>query len=521
MKRGGKTRGGGVRARPQEIRHAPKPLRVGAADGKGEGRVEQIPFGNHPLLRCMFDACRDGVLVLDKDLTILEHNAAVEKKLGARGVGEKCFQILAGRSTPCEECAAARAMQTGALQRLTMAPRAGEAGLWLQFSATPVRGENGEVLGAVEFVRDATERVRVEEALKESEARLRAIYEASPIGIAVTDTDGRIVSANPAFCGLCGYTEPELRELMLADITHPDDFAREFLQFQQVLQGRKESYALEKRFKKKDGSWVWGALSVAVARIDKERPLVAIGMVEDITERKLAEEELRRYQTQLQGLAHNLVTAEERERRQISAGLHDSVQQPLALAKLKIDQLGAGAPHAQSALLREISGLLEEAIERTRLFIFEVSSPILYDLGLEPALQWLVEEHRKHFGTVCHLACSPAISEIGEELSVVLFRAVRELLMNVGKHAKASQVSIDLRRDDGALALRVTDNGVGCDPALCAGGRAPKRQFGLLSLRESARRLGGALEIESTPGQGMRVTFTLPDDASARGEPRA
>ncbi|MFA6004185.1 MAG: sensor histidine kinase [Elusimicrobiota bacterium] len=218
---------------------------------------------------------------------------------------------------------------------------------------------------------------------------------------------------------------------------------------------------------------------------------------------------LRSQQEQLRSMAAQLSLAEERERRSIAANLHDHIGQTLAMAKIKLAGLARTATAEPSARgLSELKDLIDESIQYTRSLTFELSSPLLYELGLASAVEALAEQLQDKYGVAIAVE-SDCPNLPGEELKVVLFKAIRELLMNAIKHAHARRIRIILSRTGPALEARVEDDGRGFDAALAA---VPGRScgFGLFSIREGMRHCGGRIDIRSRPGQGTQAVLTAP-----------
>ena len=240
-----------------------------------------------------------------------------------------------------------------------------------------------------------------------------------------------------------------------------------------------------------------------------------VGIAENITERKQAEEKLHEYQKRLRSSASETSLAEERERRRIAVGLHDDIIQELALSRIKLGNL-SNSPHLRSTPgplhdeIREINEIVEKVIEETRSLVFELSPPILYELGFRPALEWLADRMRDHHGIVCRVRDDERPKPLDNDVMIVLFQAVRELLNNVAKHAKARRVEISLRRENDRIQIHVKDNGVGFDTSVIGVHVSQTGGFGLFSIRERLRLFAGQLAIESAPGCGTRITLEAP-----------
>jgi signal transduction histidine kinase len=214
--------------------------------------------------------------------------------------------------------------------------------------------------------------------------------------------------------------------------------------------------------------------------------------------------------------------AEEQERRRLATALHDRVAQTLALSKMKLGMLREPASSTDLAeSVDEIYKLLEQAIQDTRSLIFEISSPILYHFGLEAAVEWLTEQTQKQYGILFEFRDDRQPKPLDEDVRVLLFQAVRELLVNVGKHAQARSVKVALRRDGNDIQITVEDDGVGFDAFPIGSHWSEIKGFGLFSIRERLDHVGGQLKIKSEPGHGTRVTLVAPlsrDETTTRKE---
>jgi signal transduction histidine kinase len=205
----------------------------------------------------------------------------------------------------------------------------------------------------------------------------------------------------------------------------------------------------------------------------------------------------------LRRLAAEVSLAEERERRRIAEDLHDHLGQALALMKIRLQSLRGDAMFGgHDAALEELVSLSDQAIRYTRGLTFELSPPILYELGLGPALEWLGEDTARRHGLRVKVR-QRSRDPLPDDLKVTLWKSARELLHNVVKHAQAKSVEVTLEIRDGVVTLEVADDGRGCDPAQARLGSGA--QFGLFAIEERLRQLGGSMELDSAPGRGMRV----------------
>lgn len=231
----------------------------------------------------------------------------------------------------------------------------------------------------------------------------------------------------------------------------------------------------------------------------------------EVRERELRQKEILSYQEKLRGLSSELILTEERERREIATDLHDVIGQTLAMAKMKAGALksSCAAPEA-SVELKKLSGFIEEAIFATRNLTFQLASPILYELGLESALERLAEDTRSRHGLPVNFTGEGGRMPLPTETSVLIYKAVRELLMNAVKHSKATAVSVRVRRAGGKIAVIVRDNGRGFNYAAASAYDGEKGGFGLFSIREKVSRLGGEFKLNSRSGCGTLAVITAP-----------
>jgi len=351
------------------------------------------------------------------------------------------------------------------------------------------------------------------EALRDSEARFRTVFEHAPFGIALTDLEGRLLEISPALHKMLGYSREELHRMLLPKFSHPDDADSCLALFRELSQGRRQAFEKDNRYLSKDGRLVWGRLTVSVVRSLSEQSQFAIVIVEDINERKRSEDEIRAYQEQLRALASEISLVEERERRRLATNLHDHIGQTLALAQIKLGEIkewAEGSPVSGS--LDEIRLLVEQAIKSSRELTFELSPPILYDLGFEAAVEWFGDYLQEHHGLQVAVQSDDQYKPMSNEIMVLLFQMVRELMLNAAKHARAQKVQVSIKREDENLLIDVTDDGAGFKRQHLSASRSrgKPQSFGLFSVRERIECIGGSLRIDSRPNRGTKVSLAVP-----------
>jgi PAS domain S-box-containing protein len=355
-------------------------------------------------------------------------------------------------------------------------------------------------------------RKQIEEMLRKGAERYRNLFENSPIGIYRTNPDGRILMANPTLIRLLGYSsfnEFASRKSKRGDY-EPTYLKRRF-RARLEKEGRVRGF--EAAWKRRDKSVIFVRENAKAIRGTEEDATVLYyeGTVEDISERRKAEDKIHSYQKQLRSLASDLSLAEERERRRIATTLHDHIGQILAVSKIK---LGVLLDLAKTSVfvenLREIREYVEQAIQYTRSLTFELSPPILYDLGLEAALEWLGEQIEEQHAIHCEFEADSHAKPVSDEVRVFLFTAVRELLVNVAKHANARKVKVTVRKIEDNLSIHVADDGIGFNAAKMNFYLDENKGFGLFSIRERLHHLGGLAEVKSQRARGTRIVLTAP-----------
>jgi PAS domain S-box-containing protein len=341
-------------------------------------------------------------------------------------------------------------------------------------------------------------------AAEESKERYRQLYESAPIGYLTLDPDGAIVAANLCASELLGLARARLLGRKFSSFVvegHQDrwHFARRAL----AESGKRRSLELELSLD--DGS------TLDTQLVGSGRPeaggTLNLALL-DVTELRGAERALRR-------AASAASLAEQRERRKLASDLHDDAGQLLSLASLKLRALADAVTGERDGHFRELSEVLAEARRRIASLSFQLSPPLLHDVGLVAATRWLAEDLERRYGLVVRVA-EGAELPLDEATRVTLFRAIRELLINVTRHAGVDRARVQIWSEGVMARVAVEDGGVGFDRGVSRGsfGRnvdAGRGGFGLLALRERLGQLGGTLDVGSGPGgAGSRVVASVP-----------
>jgi PAS domain S-box-containing protein len=399
----------------------------------------------------------------------------------------------------------------------TAVSRLGIAEERLREANTKLEERVKERTGALELTNkrlqsEVEERRRLEGALLESRRTLSAILDASPAAIALFE-EGRIAWFNDALVRISGYDASELRGKQVTSF-YPDQ-ERFLLDEKDILLCLEQTGRAVKdaRMLRKDGRVIDVIFQAKL--LDREN--IGGGIITavmDITDRKTNEKALLDYQERLKSLLSEITIAEERERRRMATDLHDGLSQDLALLRIRLQQTISMTDPGNRESLLEIRNMVDSILENARQVTMELSPPLLYDLGLDAAVEWLTDRIRQRSGLSIALTKHGESESLHDELSVALFRMLRELLQNVEKHADAQRVEIVLRYEADSVSLRVRDDGIGFDSTdqeyLASKG------FGLFSIRERINAMHGRLEVLSGPGQGTCITLRLPLSSAFR-----
>ncbi|MBS3773103.1 MAG: PAS domain S-box protein, partial [Candidatus Thermoplasmatota archaeon] len=405
-----------------------------------------------------------GIITMDADMRIIYENRAMKEMMGVPRGKESRVMGMDIRETPAVQ-------ETGMAQQLDMVRQGkkiqGETSytsvygkkVYLSYVCSPIMEED-VFAGAVIIISDVTKRKEMNRELRESEAKFRSIFTNAPIGVALVDTDGRPVMSNPALREMLGYSEEELAAMPFPEFTHPDDVGKDLTLYRETKEGKRDSYSMEKRYICTDDTVVWANLTVSIVRDEDGEPLWAVGMVEDITERKHAEEERRR-QMQLAALGR------------IAAVVSHELNTPLANIALAADCLAS--EHGLAG--NEELGTIRRAVDNASSIVKQVLGFSRMDrMDVQPVdLASVVGE-----AVAAVRDTSPGDASV--EVSVAPCRMLADehhlyrAFVNVVKNAVLAResggdghhVSVASEASDGEVVVTIADNGVGMDPEVQA-----------------------------------------------------
>lgn len=385
---------------------------------------------------------------------------------------------------------------------------------WFEERGTMQFDPAGAITGVIGVLRNITERKRAEavaehdrQQAQESEERYRRLFEAESNPIVIFDAETlRFVDINAAALKQYGYTRDEFLALRQPDINVDPNHAINIIH---GIQAGKIKHVKLTHHRRKDGTVF--PVEIATSRFVVNGRNVLCGIIQDITERQHAEELRERQQKQLEQLASMLARAQDDEQRRIAEGLHNDVAQILSACSVMLGVAAKAKTAAQlDDVISQIDDLLRSAGDKIRTLSFELSSSTLYQLGLREALQELCTCMGQRYHVNFEVHGGEHLAKLSDNTGTILFKAVRELLFNVVKHAGVADAIVSITREGETLKLTIEDNGKGFVTTDDHNGSQLGKGLGLFGIRQRMRELGGTIQIESTPSKGTRITLLTP-----------
>jgi PAS domain S-box-containing protein len=481
----------------------------------------------------------DAVISTDLQGHITSWNPGAERMLGygaGEAVGKHASFVLPEDQQDFLESGVIDPLREKGSHETEVALRRGSGEVLVaHLSLSLLKDARGEPQGTICHAVDITTRKRAERDLAQSEEKFRSIFQMNPVAMIVSLLEeSRILDVNRAFEEMMGYPREEVIGRRALDI----GIWLEAGERERFVSGLREQGSLrnvEVQLKTKGGEIKDLVGSAELVTMEGVQCMMS-GWV-DITQAKRMQQELRKSRDELETrvkertaelaqraeqlarLSSELTLAEKRERRRLAGIIHDNLQQQIVGAKMRLEVLTGDVPHDQKKSLEEVQALLMDALKTSRSLNAQLAPHVLYDHGLAPALEWLAQSMRESYQLEVETDLAPDVNVPSEDLKVLLFESVRELLFNVVKHAGATAARIDMwRRDAGRLSITVRDRGVGFDPEQLKRDLAESEGFGLFSISERLDLIGGRMEMESAPGQGAAFHLIAPTGPEAAPE---
>lgn len=462
--------------------------------------------------RLFVESVRDyAIVMLDAEGIVQAWNPGAERVKGFRGadvVGKhyRIFYTDEDRTLGRPEANLRIAARFGWVQEEGLRVRSDHTTYWADVTIASVRDDTGLLLGYAKVTRDLTERRRAEEALRDREQLLEAMFDRTASGIALLDPRGRFVRVNRQFELLLGYAARELRDRTLDGLAEPADRDAVRQLLSDLVTGRRESTQTETRYRRKDGEVLWVLGTMALIPGPDGKPRHVITIIEDITVQRRVREELQASREELRALSQKLLGSQEAERTRLARELHDQIGQALSAVKMSLEGLvrPAGQERRSHASIEDSMAVVERAIEQVRTLSFDLRPSMLDDLGLAAAAAAYCKRQMKLAGVELELDIGPLTGPPPKDVEVACFRILQEAVTNVIRHAGARRLKLQLGGDERELMLTVEDDGRGFDPERLREA-GPGHHLGILGMRERAELVGGTVHVDSAPGRGTFV----------------
>lgn len=473
-------------------------------------RFEDAVRTNEALLRLFIRHTPAAIAMFDTEMRYLQVSDRFLTEYHLEGqnlIGRSHYEVFPDLPDRWKE--AHRRILAGAVERCEEDPYLSSDGSngWLQWESLPWRKGNGEIGGLILFTQVITARKRAEEALRTSEERFVKIFNLSPFRMGILRIrDGVVLEVNDSWVRDTGFSREEIinRPIFALSPQMGDGLSEKI---REVLATRKPVTDLEVRFTTKDGQETIANTSAVLIDLDNEP--CYLWAANDITLRKRAEESLR-------ALSARLRSAREEEGARIAREIHDELGGALTGLKWDLEKIdrtlnsgsnGSRIPEVHKRI-GTMTTLIETTISTVRRIASELRPGLLDDLGLVAAIEWQVQQFQARTGIQCHwtTTASEIEVELSREKSTAVFRILQEILTNVLRHARASNLYIKLSDTKEYFEIEVRDDGQGITESQMINSRS----LGLLGMKERALLVGGEVNISGEQGVGTTVVVRVP-----------
>jgi len=357
-------------------------------------------------------------------------------------------------------------------------------------------------------------RLGLREQLREQSRFSEQVFDAVPLTMALRTARGEFLQANAAFQRQFGLKAAEIAGHHFSEY-FPAAVVREVERMD--AQAIAASGPIEVEFdNSRPGRPEHIVLKIQSVRDEDGSVIGLVAVRNDITALRVNEAGLKETNERLRRLSAQMIDAQEAERRRIARDLHDQVGQILTALKLQLGMVAQrGTVPDAAAALQPAREFAEEALRHTRDLSASLHPHLLDDLGLEPALHWLLDRFVRPLVATVELRCRLAPPRSTEAIELVAFRVVQEALTNAARHAHATRIGVILEAEGGTLSIEVIDDGVGFEGGPTAIEQQRGTSLGLAGMSDRVAEVGGQLEMDSTPGVGTRLRARLPWDRRA------
>ncbi len=538
-----------VAARTEELRVANQKLeeeishRKRAEEALANRAAEKLSM-SEARFRAMFNDAAIGIGVMGLDRKIIDANPAICRTFGR--TREEFIGMAPTEATHPDDLEEStrlfKELVSGQRDSYEIDRRYirknGEA-FWAHVTMSVVRGPDGKPRFLVGMVEDIEEQKRAEEELRQSEARFRAVFDSASVGVALMGLNHHVITANKSAQRITGYSEEELRNVDSSEFAFEEDRDLDRILFQELLNGTRSQYIIEKRYVRKDSSIFWGRVNFSAVRNSDGSIQYIMGLIEDITDEKQAAEKLNTQAAEYRRMLEQRVEERTRELQQINErlqeeiahrqkaekalaenaaqeavvserarlarDLHDAVTQTLFSASLIAEVLPdlweMDVDEAKQST-EELRQLTRGALAEMRTLLLELRPAALTQSRFEDLLKQLSEAVIGRARLPVHLSIE-GDCKLPPEVQVALYRIAQESLNNIVKYSRATQVNISLIITCVGLHMEISDDGTGFDT-----NKIKPTSLGMRIMRERAQNIGADFEVISQAGKGTTISVT-------------
>ena len=484
-------------------------------------RMEEALRESEAKLRAIYNSIGDGITVTDLKGTILDQNEAgirisgYSKKEDVIGRNGLSFISETDRDRARNDMLNVLQKGVGITTEYKLIDKDGKE-FDAEVSGAVINDSEGRPAAIVNVIRNITDRKRIEEALRESEQKLRLMFEAINEGIFVIDLDGKVAEVNRGVEKITSYGREQLLGQSGLDYMFPGfkDDAMGMLQKVIALGGTQKEVVVP--MKTVNGKVIEVEAISSVLRDISGNPIGLIGIVRDISERKKAEAKLKESREELRFYLNQLTQAQEEERKRIARELHDDTIQELITLSRQLDDLtDKKIRHDEDRRgnrkkIEESQQKVTSILQSVRRFTRDLRPSVLDDLGLVPALEWLTSDMSAQFKIPIDISIIGTEKKISPNAALAMFRVAQESLRNAGNHSKATQIQLHLKFTSKTVTLSIIDNGKGFTPPKQISSLTKHGKLGVAGMYERAQLIGAILSIKSKLTKGTIITLEVP-----------
>ena len=375
----------------------------------------------------------------------------------------------------------------------------------------PILGKNGKVVSLKGTNQDITEQRLISDKIEKAEEMYRLLSDNTNDLICLQEPDSRFKYISPSIKNLLGYEQSEFLGRKVFSIVHKDDIERLKDTMNQNTFSSFNSKPFIFRIRHKEGHFVWFEfLSSPVYKNNEINYFVTTAR--DVTQSMLAKQEIQEYQTALQKMTTEMTLIEENHKKEVASNIHDHLSQSLVISKMKISKMKKDPKlNIINEDLLFIEKHISEVLENSRKITYELSPPVLYQLGIIDALNWLLEDVEATHKIECQVISNTINIKMSDIKSILLYRSIQELIKNTVKYANASLIILEIDKSDLGVNILLKDNGGGFDISILGGFKNQSGSgFGLFAVQERIKNIRGRFAITSKVNKGTIVNIFIP-----------